>query len=274
MTNRKAATQPLPLRNIRGTASGGQGWKQLLGKGHSGYQQPWLSTESSRLYPSLSLQSRHGASPPSLLSLLAHQTSAASGKTRAFPILPASNPSGCGAEVLFTAGYPPSPTFFPGASTSCFSRDQGIQPLGKRHPCPFSSWKKLTRVDTREGAGRTQVLSHAWDTLPPVTTGQWPGDRECHASRAGQLHKRQCMLTPTSEAWAGAQSWLYAGHPSTHKQPSFLGKCRHFAFPWLPLRAAHVLAFYSYRIHSFAGNPLFFVGHITQPKWPSLSTAQ
>lgn len=187
-----------------------------------------------------------------LLSLLAHQTSAASSKTRDFPILPASNPSTgagqkcCSQQVILP---PPHSSQEQAAPASAGIRGHSHWDR-KRHPCPLSSWKKLT-VDTREGAGKTLVLPHGWDIRPPVTTGQCPGDRECHSSRAGQLHKHQCMLTPTSKAWAEAQSWLYAGHPSTHKQPSFLGKRSHFACPRLPLRAARVLALHSSKIHSF-----------------------
>lgn len=225
-------------------------------------------------YPAL--QSWPWASLPSLLSLLAHQTSAASSKTRGFPILPASNPSAgagqkcCSQQVILP---PPHSSQEQAAPASAEIREHGHW-YRKRHPCPLSCVKKLT-ADTREGAGRTQVLPHAWDTLPPVTKGQGPGDRECHASRAGQLHKHQCMFTPTSEAWAGDQSWLPAGHPSMHKQPSFLGKCSNFACPRLAPESCPCAGTPLLQNPLFLQEiPFFFVGSIAQPEWPSLSTAQ
>lgn len=138
--------------------------------------------------------------------------------------------------MLFTAGYPPSPTFFPGASSSCFSRDQGTRALvQKKAPVsPLLCEEADSRYQGRgrQDPGLASCLGHpASSDKRARARGQ---GMSCHASRAGQLHKHQCTFTPTSEAWAGDQSWLPAGHPSMHKQPSFLGKCSNFACPRLP----------------------------------------
>lgn len=140
MASQKAATQPLLLCETLEV-------QQAEGKAGS----------SSRLWPSL--QSWPGASLPSLLSLLAHQTSTASSKTRGFPILPASSPSAgagqkcCSQQVILP---PPRSSEEQAAPASAGIRGHSHWDR-KRHPCPLSSWKKLTVV-IREGTGRTQVL--------------------------------------------------------------------------------------------------------------------
>lgn len=86
MASQKAATQPLLLCEILEARLEAAPWQ--------GAQWVPAAVAQHVKLPALAVPAAvAGASLPSLLSLLAHQTSAASSKTRAFPILPASSPS-------------------------------------------------------------------------------------------------------------------------------------------------------------------------------------
>lgn len=162
MASQKAATQPLLLCETLETqqAEGKAGSSSLA----RGTVVPAAMEEHVKL-PALPVPAAvAGASLPSLLSLLDHQTSAASSKTRAFPILPASSPSAgagqkcCSQQVILPPPHSSQEQAAP-ASAGIRGHSPGTE---KGTPVPLSSWK-LT-ANTREGAGRTQVLSHAWDT--------------------------------------------------------------------------------------------------------------
>lgn len=103
MVSQKAATQPLLLCEILEARLEAAPWQ--------GAQWVPAAVAQHVKLPALAVPAAvAGASLPSLLSLLAHQTSAASSKTRAFPILPASSPrAGAGQKCCLQQVINPPP---------------------------------------------------------------------------------------------------------------------------------------------------------------------
>lgn len=257
----------LPRETLKATASGGQGWKRLPGEGHSGYRQPRHGTQAYRLCPSL--QPWPSASPPSLLSLLARARQAQPAVRREvsqycqFPI-PA---RGCGAEMLFAAGYPPSPTSSLGAARLPLWQGSGMWQMRQKE-APGSPLL-LGEADGRHrGRGRQDPgLSRLMPGHPCLQRGQGDsqGTGSVEPAEPGSCTNTRGTITATSEVLAGC---LPAGHPSMQSQPSLPGWCTHLAWPRFPPQELPTCR------HPAPPRFPLFCRSTAQPNWPSLSLAR